>query len=89
MPPLRVDVLQAPHHGSRASNTPELAEWARPTVVISSQGPPRSVPKGGNAYEAVAARYLTTWPHGAITIRRDGPEFVVETFRTKERWPVR
>jgi competence protein ComEC len=89
MPPVRVDVLQAPHHGSPASNTRELAEWAQPSVVISSQGPPRSVPKQGNAYEAIGARYLTTWPHGAITVRREAAGFVIETYQTNNHWPLR
>ena len=89
MPPCRVDVLQAPHHGSRTSNTPELAQWAQPKVVISSQGPPRSVPKEGNAYEAIVARYISTWPHGAITIRREDEGFIIETYQTKNHWPLR
>ena len=41
MRPRRIDVFQAPHHGSKASNVPALAEWARPRVAVSSQGPPR------------------------------------------------
>ena len=69
------------------SNTYELAKWAQPHVVVSSQGPPRSLPKT-NAYEAVQAPYLTTWPHGAVTIHREKGEFVVETFHTKNRWPL-
>ena len=33
LPPTRVDVLQSPHHGSKAANTSALARWARPKVV--------------------------------------------------------
>jgi competence protein ComEC len=33
-----VDVLLAPHHGSKAANPPELAEWTRPGVVVASAG---------------------------------------------------
>jgi competence protein ComEC len=87
-PPRRVEILQAPHHGSRTSNTPALAAWARPEYVISSQGMPRSVPKGGNPYEAYGARWLPTWPHGAVTVRPEGGGFVVETFHTGNRWAV-
>jgi competence protein ComEC len=35
-PPLSVDVLQAPHHGSRGANSAALAEWADPKEVIVS-----------------------------------------------------
>jgi len=87
-PPREVNVLQAPHHGSRTSNTPALAAWARPEFVISSQGVPRSVPKVANPYETLGARYLTTWPHGAVTVRPEGGEFVVETYHTGNRWVV-
>jgi competence protein ComEC len=31
-----VDVLVAPHHGSKAANPPELAAWTNPGVVIAS-----------------------------------------------------
>jgi competence protein ComEC len=31
-----VDVLVAPHHGSRAANPPELAAWTNPGVAIVS-----------------------------------------------------
>jgi competence protein ComEC len=33
-----VDVLLAPHHGAQASNTPELAAWAAPSIVVASTG---------------------------------------------------
>jgi competence protein ComEC len=88
-PPRSVDVLQAPHHGSRKSNTPELAAWASPAFVVSSQGPPLSVPKTANPYEELAgARYLPTWPHGAVTIRPEGGGFVVETYHTGNQWRI-
>src|SRR5581483_6411387 len=68
LPTLRVDVLQAPHHGSSTANTPALARWAHPQLVVSCQGFPRTV-LTSNPYDAVDARYLATWPHGAITLR--------------------
>ena len=37
LPPCKVDVLLAPHHGSRRSNPPDLARWANPSVVIASR----------------------------------------------------
>src|SRR5262249_26867898 len=85
LPPIGVDVLMAPHHGSRTANTPELAAWARPRLVISSQGPPRWPPRGPNSYKNGGAAYLETWREGAVTIRRAGENLVIETHRTGQR----
>ena len=86
-PSPRPDVLMAPHHGSRAANTEALADWAQPRVVIACQGPPRG--RFAEPYSAHGARYLGTWPHGAITVRSNAEGMTVETFVTGERWRVR
>lgn len=86
-PSPRPDVLMAPHHGSRAANTEALALWAQPRVVIACQGPPRG--RVLEPYSSRGARYLGTWPHGAITVRSTAEALTVETFRTGERWRVR
>lgn len=85
LPPMNVDVLMAPHHGSRASNTKELAAWAKPNFVVSCQGTPKSVVREPNPYEALGARWLSTWSQGAVTIRRDNRNWIVESFATKNR----
>ncbi|MCI0464368.1 MAG: ComEC/Rec2 family competence protein [Gemmataceae bacterium] len=84
-----VDVLQAPHHGSRLTNTPELAKWARPAVVVSCQGPPKGTARVAERFEQVGARFLGTWPHGAVTVRSGANGLTIETFRTGKRWAVR
>jgi competence protein ComEC len=85
-----VDVLMAPHHGSRRiGDLAGLVNWARPQVVVSCQGPPRSRAEQKNPYEARGAHFLGTWPHGAITIRSHASGMVVETFATKERFVIR
>jgi competence protein ComEC len=38
LPEQPTDVLLAPHHGAKAANTPELAAWCRPQVVVLSTG---------------------------------------------------
>jgi competence protein ComEC len=76
-----VNVLMAPHHGSRAANTPQLADWARPQVVVSCEGPPRGPTRSLEPYSRAGARFLGTWPHGAITIRSSRDGLHVETFR--------
>jgi competence protein ComEC len=84
MPPVKIDVLMAPHHGNRAATLP-LVGWARPHVLVSCQGPPRS--KGNKdliaQYQGV---FLGTWPHGAVTIRSRPDGLLVETFASGKRW---
>ncbi len=83
LPRSDTSALMAPHHGSKTSNTPELAAWANPKVVVSCQGPPRGHPKTLSPFESAGATYLTTWQHGAVTIRRHAGKWVVETHLTK------
>jgi competence protein ComEC len=84
-----LDVLQAPHHGSRTSNTPALARWARPKVVVSNEGAPTWPTNVPAMYADHGARYLSTWKHGAVTIVSFKSGLTVETYRTKERFVVR
>jgi competence protein ComEC len=89
LPPPRIDIFQVPHHGSRFANIPELAEWARPRVAVSSQGPPRGPGGVPEPYTAKGARFLSTWADGAITIRSHSTGIVVETFVTGQRFVLR
>jgi competence protein ComEC len=89
LPPTHVDVLQAPHHGSGKSNTPELAAWAQPQVVISCQGQEPGRGQQPDPYTPTGAHFLATWPHGAVTVRSHRTGLVVETFRTGQRFAVR
>jgi competence protein ComEC len=89
LPPEPIDVLMAPHHGSRLTNPPELARWARPRVVVSCQGPPPGWRERPEPYTAAGARFFGTWPHGAVTVRSHDSGLVVETFVTGERFVVR
>jgi hypothetical protein len=69
----------APHHGSRTANTPELRTWAKPQVVVSCQGQflARNRPHCNN--------FFGTWPDGAITVRKDGASWILESFLTQRR----
>jgi hypothetical protein len=40
-------------------------------------------------YESRGARYLGTWPHGAVTITSHRTGLVAETFKTGQRFVVR
>lgn len=62
------DVFQAPHHGSRTANTPELVRWANPSVVIVSGGyVPGRMQELKTLYGS-SARLLSTHNHGAVTV---------------------
>jgi competence protein ComEC len=83
LPAPTVDVLMAPHHGSRTANTPELAAWAHPRLVVACQGPPRGPARQHESYRAQGAAVLGTWPHGAISIKSHANGLWVTTFRSK------
>ncbi len=85
----RIDVLMAPHHGSKTANTPTLADWARPRVVISCEGPPRGPTRPAEPFSPQGATFLGTWPHGAVTVRSSSAGLMVETFVTGQRLLVR
>jgi competence protein ComEC len=89
LPAVPLDVLMAPHHGSRSANIPELAMWARPKVVVSCQGEHLARNRRHTAYDEIGARFLGTWPHGAVTVRHDGDTWIVETYQTACRWPIK
>ena len=95
LPPPPVDVLMAPHHGSRAgdqlelTNRTNLALRTGPTVIVSCQGLPKSSPLRPDPYAASGARYLGTWPHGAVTIVSKPGQLDVETFRSKQGLTLR
>ena len=77
----------APHHGSLAANTPTLAEWARPAVVISSQRAPQPGNRG-EPYSQAGSWFLDTGTHGAVTVRSREGRLVAETFKTGQRLDV-
>ena len=88
--PMSVDVLMAPHHGSRrVEGADDLMKWARPQVVVSCQREPRTLSRLPNPYETKGVHFLGTWPHGAVTVRSHASGLIVETFVTKERFVVR
>jgi competence protein ComEC len=85
LPSRPVDVLMAPHHGSRKSNTTDLARWAHPRVVVSCQGRPKSI-ESPDPYSPMGARFLSTWRHGAVLLRITPEGLVVETFQSAQEW---
>jgi competence protein ComEC len=82
-----IDVLMTPHHGSGAGSE-KLANWARPKLVVSSQGR-ADAGKASDAYAKRGIPYWATWPNGAITIRSHATGLTAETFATNQRIVVR
>lgn len=78
-----VDVLQAPHHGSRAAFPPEWNKWADPKFIAVSRGD-----FYGNFLRDADSPNAVVWHtemHGAITFRSHRSGLTAEAFRTGER----
>ncbi len=78
--PLPCTVLLAPHHGSRQSNSPELAAWCRPQWIVLSGDGRWSTPEIDATYRAVGGQTLHTHSDGAITFTFDEKGVKVERF---------
>lgn len=78
--PRPCDVLMAPHHGSRISNSPGLAAWCKPRWVVFSGDGRWSLPEIDSTYRAVGGRSLHTYHSGAIHVRINGEGVHVSQF---------
>jgi competence protein ComEC len=67
--PWHCDVLLAPHHGSRRSDAPGLAQWASPNTVIISGGLSFDVRPTTATYRRLGAQILHTGESGGIQVR--------------------
>jgi competence protein ComEC len=86
LPPRRVDVLMAPHHGSHRIDVTALAKWCRPELVVSCQGLPRGAGRAPGLYRADGADFWSTHENGAIEIRSDETGLLAKAFRSKQQW---
>jgi competence protein ComEC len=88
--PARLRVLKVGHHGSRTSTSRALIEAWRPDLALVSCG-------RGNAFghpapavvarlQAAGASVFRTDTDGQITVRSDGRQVWVETFRGRRAW---
>jgi competence protein ComEC len=82
MDPTRVDVLQAPHHGSHRVDGGALARWGRPALVVSCQGTPLSIPRSPEIYRREGALFWSTHDHGAVTLVSEPGQLRARTWRT-------
>jgi competence protein ComEC len=79
-PPRPCEVLMAPHHGSRKSNSPGLAAWCKPHWVVFSGDGRWSLPEIDSTYRAVGGKSLHTHDCGAIRVQLDGEDVRVSQF---------
>ena len=82
--PQSVDVLQAPHHGSKAAFSPQWNAWSDPKFVAVSRGDLYT----NVIREADCGPSTVLWEtetHGAITLRSHRTGLTAEAFRTGER----
>lgn len=64
-----VDLMLAPHHGSRAANPASLYAWARPARVVVSQRPPMPGARDPLApLDTPTNPVLRTWQRGAVRL---------------------
>jgi competence protein ComEC len=80
-----VDVLLAPHHGAANANLREMAAWARPRLVVSSQAA-RPTDHLTATYGAIVWDTPTA---GAVTLRSHATGLTAEAFRSGELRVVR
>ncbi len=86
LPAVPADILQAPHHGSRAAFPTALKTWARPRWVIVSRGDLYS----NTVTDADTG--VPTWDthtNGTVTVRSHPGGLTVEAFRTGQVEVVR
>jgi competence protein ComEC len=71
--PVDVDVLLAPHHGSRFSDPPGLAKWCRPEWVVISGGGESGSAEAAQTYRDGGSEVFNTSTDAAVgfTISRD------------------
>jgi competence protein ComEC len=81
-PRRQVDILQAPHHGSRRIDVDGLMHWARPRLVVSCQGQPSG--RAPPPYAREGTDFWTTWQLGAIMVKSGASGMKVRGHRRGE-----
>jgi competence protein ComEC len=83
--PQPCEVLLAPHHGSRRSNSPALAAWCKPRWVVFSDDGRWNVSAINETYRTVGGRPLHTCDCGAICVQIDNDGVRVFPFVQQSR----
>lgn len=83
------DILIAPHHGSRTSNTPEVARWADARLVISSQGFRPNPETAMQVYTREGTEVLRTDEDGTVSCQWTSEGVLVRTYHTGKHFLLR
>ncbi len=80
---LKADILKAPHHGSRFSNSPAFIEAVAPGTVIFSSGYLNRMrhphPETLERYQKAGVDIRRTDAHGAVQVITDGNDYQIRT----------
>ncbi len=83
---VEADILKAPHHGSRFSNSPTFIKAVSPDTVIFSSGYLNRMhhphPETLERYQDAGVDILRTDAHGAVQIITDGNDYEIRTHET-------
>lgn len=79
----QIDLLAAPHHGSATSNNRAMADWSRPTIVVSSDTGPESKKRPLDHYRRAGAMVCRTAVDGTVSVDLGARELRLRTFRTE------
>jgi competence protein ComEC len=82
--PRHCELLMAPHHGSRQSNSPGLARWCTPAWVVFSDDGRWNLPEIDATYQAVGSQTLHTNDSGAIEVQIDAHGVRVTPFLARQ-----
>ena len=83
-PQLRATILKVPHHGSALGQWQRrLFEQVHPELSVISVGRLHHLPAAGvlRDLESVNSRVYLTRDYGAVTVRTDGKQLLVKTYR--------
>jgi competence protein ComEC len=84
--PRKMDILQAPHHGSARLDIEGLIRWCKPALVVSCQGARRGMQHAEARYARDHVEFWTTHAQGAITVRSSAAGLQVEGYHDGKRW---
>ncbi len=79
--PQPVDVLLAPHHGSRRSHPARLVDWCRPRWIVVSGSDSAGLQESFAAYRQAGAQPLHTAQRGAVQVTIGAAAIAVRGFR--------
>jgi len=86
LPARRVDILMAPHHGSRNSEPARVCRWCRASLVVVSSGHRQA--SGEEAYRAAGCRLYSTRRDGHVTVELSTTGYRIRTERGSAAWRI-